>query len=273
MNLQNKNRRVLAIFPHPDDMEILCAGTLLRLREEAGCEIHVATMTAGDKGSAVCSREDIAAIRRVEARRGAETIGAISYRCLEFPDMEICFDNPARRKVAGLLREVDPFLIFTTPPADYMFDHEVTSHLVRDACFNAGCKNYETNGEAPAIAKVPHLYYSDAVEGHDIFGQPARTTCIVDISAQIEKKVEALACHDSQRAWLQKQHGMDNYIESVKGWSAKRGQEIGVAYAEVLCRHRGHPHPQNDILIEWLSAEPTNHRREKEKLCQDHKAR
>ena len=51
-------------MPHPDDVEILCAGTLLRLKEQ-GYELHIATMTAGDKGSAVLSREEIAAIRRV----------------------------------------------------------------------------------------------------------------------------------------------------------------------------------------------------------------
>src|SRR5258708_1174932 len=69
-----ENRRVLAVFPHPDDMEILCAGTLLRLCEQ-GYELHVATMTAGDKGSAERSRPEIAAIRREEARKGAATVG------------------------------------------------------------------------------------------------------------------------------------------------------------------------------------------------------
>ena len=69
-----ENRRVLAAMPHPDDMEILCAGTLLRLRD-LGWEIHVATMTPGDKGSATLPPGEIAAIRRMEAQRGAEAIG------------------------------------------------------------------------------------------------------------------------------------------------------------------------------------------------------
>jgi len=75
----------------------------------------------------------------------------------------------------------------------------------------------------------------------------------VDISARIERKAQALKCHASQRAWLQKQHGMDNYIESMKGWSAHRGREIGVASAEAFCQHRGHPHPQDDILLSLLA--------------------
>ena len=249
-NLQ-ENRRILAVMPHPDDIEILCAGTLLRLAE-LGFELHVATMTAGDKGSAVLSRQEISDIRREEARAAAGVLGAKSYTCLEFSDLEITFDNQSRQKVAGLLRKVNPAIIFTTAPADYMFDHEITSQLVRDACFNAGVENYEAEGES--IASVPYLYYADAVEGHDMFGNDSPVTCVVDISSQIETKADSLKCHDSQRSWLQKQHGMDNYIESMKSWSKKRGGEIGVGYAEAFCQHLGHPHPQDDILSELLDA-------------------
>lgn len=249
------NRRVLALMPHPDDIEILCAGTLLLL-SDAGFEIHIATMTPGDKGSAVLSREEIAKVRREEARAAAEVLGARSYTCLEFSDLEITFDNPSRQKVAALLRKINPAIIFTTPPADYMFDHEITSQLVRDACFNAGVPNYPIDGEP--IASVPYLYYSDAVEGHDLFGVDARVSCMVDISTQIEKKSDALKCHDSQRSWLQKQHGMDNYIESMKQWSGKRGSQIGAQFAEAFSQHLGHPHPQDDILIKLLDAKALN---------------
>ncbi len=248
-----QNNRVLAILPHPDDMEILCAGTLLHLRALT-CEIHVATMTSGDKGSATLPPEEIAKIRREEARRGAAAIGSASYHCLEFADCEIVFDNAARRRVAGLLRSIDPFLVFTTPPDDYMFDHEITSRLVRDACFNAPIQNYPAEGPGGPSSGIPYLYYTDAIEGHDIFGNPSRVTCIVDISDRIEQKISALKCHDSQRAWLQKQHGMDNYIESMKDWSARRGQQIGANYGEAFCQHRGHPHPQDDRLAALLNA-------------------
>lgn len=247
------NNRILAIFPHPDDMEILCAGTLFRL-SQMGFEVHVATMTAGDKGSALLPAAEISAIRREEGRRGAEVIDAASYRCLEFLDVEIVFDNPSRRAVAALLRKVNPFLVFTTPPSDYMFDHEITSQLVRDACFNAAMINYPTGSDDPPTWGIPFLYYTDAIEGKDSFGLPARVTCLVDIAAEIEKKVAALACHVSQRSWLMEQHGMDNYIESMKEWSRRRGSQIGVSYAEAFCQHRGHPHPQRDLLVELLGA-------------------
>jgi hypothetical protein len=61
-----------------------------------------------------------------------------------------------------------------------------------------------------------------------------------------------LACHDSQRAWLRTQHGVDEYVESQKRWSARRGQECGVAYAEAFRQHLGHPYPHNNVLAELL---------------------
>jgi hypothetical protein len=68
----------------------------------------------------------------------------------------------------------------------------------------------------------------------------------------MEWKTEALKSHDSQRSWLLKQHGMDNYLEAMRSWSARRGAQIGVAYAEAFCQHVGHPYPHDDKLAELL---------------------
>ena len=250
--MNNSNQRVLALLPHPDDIEILCAGTLCLLQER-GFELHVATMTAGDKGSATLSGPEIARVRRGEAQCAAEVMGARSYSCLEFEDLDIPFDGQSRRKVAGFLRKIDPFLVFTTPPRDYMFDHEVTSQLVRDACFNAATRNYPAHGEAPPSSGVPYLYYCDPIGGHDIAGVLSTASVMVDISTQIERKARALACHESQRSWLQSQHGLDNYIETMKDWNARAGRAIGVAYAEAFSQHVGHAHPENDFLLELLA--------------------
>lgn len=247
-----ENRRVLAILPHPDDIEILCAGTLIRLHER-GFEIHACTMTPGDKGSTSLTRTQIAAVRRAEAARAADVLNAASYTCLEFEDLSIIFDNDSRRRVAGHLRRIDPRIVITTPPTDYMFDHEITSRLVRDACFNAAVKNYETsNGEGPS-GGIPYLYYTDPLDGHDLFGNEAEIGRLIDITAVIDTKAEALACHASQRDWLKAQHGIDDYIESMKRWCALRGALIDAAFAENLVQHVGHPHPTDDLIGEILS--------------------
>jgi LmbE family N-acetylglucosaminyl deacetylase len=244
--------RILAIHAHPDDIEFQCAGTLLRLKER-GCAITLATMTPGDCGSAELGSEEIAAVRRSEAKKSAALLGA-DYVCLEFRDLSIVHDNDSRRRVTEVVRRARPDIVITAPPIDYMSDHEVTSRLVRDACFNASCPNYATHqwDPAPAHGKVPHLYYVDAIEGVDWYGRPLPTDFIVDISSTFAKKLEMLACHDSQRAWLRKQHGLDEYLEGCRRWSAARGKEIGVAYGEAFTQHRGHPYPQGNMLVELL---------------------
>jgi hypothetical protein len=61
-----------------------------------------------------------------------------------------------------------------------------------------------------------------------------------------------LACHSSQRAWLLKQHGIDEYLNKMEEWSRRRGSEIGVTYAEAFRQHRGHPYPQSNLLVELI---------------------
>lgn len=244
--MSGNNRNVLALMPHPDDMEILCAGTMALLAR-AGCRLYVMTMTAGDQGSPDRPREEIAAIRREEARRGSETLGAV-YECLGFDDVRIVFDNPTRERVVAALRRVNPFLIITTSPDDYMYDHILTSQLVRDATFTAPMPNYATPGKEPPIAGIPYLYYAVPLGGEDLFGTPIRPTTIVDITEVMDLKRNALACHESQRIWLRAQHGMDNYIQTMEDWCALTGKEIGVRYAEGFRQHRGHPYPGEDVI-------------------------
>src|SRR5262245_57450627 len=159
--------RVLAIHAHPDDVEFPCAGTLILLRE-AGPPLTIATMTSGDCGSAVHDAEAIAAIRRDEARASAALIGA-DYLCLEFRDLAIFNDDDSRRRVTEILRRTRPDIILTAPPVDYIADHEMTSLLVRDACFAASCPNYVTRQwePAPPLGGIPHLYFVDPLEGTD----------------------------------------------------------------------------------------------------------
>ncbi len=163
---------VLALHAHPDDVEFQCAGTLTLLRE-LGCDVTIATMTPGDCGSAEHDAEAISAIRREEARSSAALIGA-SYVCLEFRDLAIFNDDDSRRRVTESLRRARPEIILTAPPADYIADHEMTSLLVRDACFAASCPNYATRQWEPAapLEKIPHLYFVDPLEGTDREGRP-----------------------------------------------------------------------------------------------------
>ena len=244
--------RVLALHAHPDDVEFQCAGTLILLRE-AGCQVTIATMTPGDCGSAEYDAEAISAIRREEARQAAAVMGA-EYICLEFRDLAIFNDDESRRRITEALRRIKPEIILTAPPADYIADHEMTSLLVRDACFAAPCPNYTTRQwePAPPLAKIPHLYFVDPLEGVDRDAAPAPIDFFVDVSRVFPTKREMLACHASQRNWLLRQHGIDEYLDSQAKWGARRGTEIGVPFAEAFRQYHGHPYPQDNLLLKVL---------------------
>jgi LmbE family N-acetylglucosaminyl deacetylase len=238
----------LGIFAHPDDAEFLCAGTLSLLRD-SGWDVHIATLAPGDKGTAVYSREEVSVIRRAESARAAGIIGG-TYHCLEFEDVYILYNKESLNKTTGLIRRVKPAVVFTSSPADYMLDHEISSLIVQTACFASGMKNMEVD-EKP-FEPVPYLYYCDPMEGKDKLGKPINPSIYVDITGSIGIKEKMLACHESQRNWLLEHHKMDEYLLSMRRFSEQRGREIGTLYAEGFRQHLGHGYPQDDLLAKTL---------------------
>ncbi|HPD47681.1 MAG TPA: PIG-L family deacetylase [Anaerohalosphaeraceae bacterium] len=242
---------VLSIGAHPDDAEFLCAGTLALLRQR-GWQVHIATLTPGDCGTVEYSREEIGRIRTGEAAKAAAMLDGF-YHCVGCDDVFIMYDRPTLVKVIELVRRVRPRLVFTLCGEDYMTDHVTTGRLAMTACFACGIVNVETPGAEP-FEPVPHLYYCDPTEGRDIYGQEVPTSDIVDISSVIETKERMLACHESQRNWLLAHHGIDEYVNAMKNWSAERGRQIGAAFGEGFRQHKGHAFPQTDLLAEELGA-------------------
>jgi LmbE family N-acetylglucosaminyl deacetylase len=249
MNHAAERPIVLAIGAHPDDIEFQCAGTLALLKQ-AGWRVVLATMTPGDLGSATLPREEIAPIRREEARRSASMLAA-EYYCLESADFTIVFADELCRRATGLIRATRPKLVFTHPPQDYMADHEETSRIVRQACFAAPARNYEVKsfpgGEAPTLG-IPHLYYFDPIDLTDILGRPVDASTIVDISTSMPTKERMLAQHASQSEWLRRQHAVDQYLEQMRTWARQRGAQIGCAFGEGFRQHLGHAYPRDHLL-------------------------
>ncbi|MCI0462060.1 MAG: PIG-L family deacetylase [Gemmataceae bacterium] len=239
---------ILSVLAHPDDAEFLCAGTLTRLAREHGWQVHIATMTPGDCGSAELPPEGISRVRRAEGARAAAVIGA-EYHCLEERDLLIVYGEQALEKVTRLLRRVRPRVVLTHSPADYMLDHEMTSTVVRAAAFAAPIPNFLCERDlGPPLERIPHLYYCDPIEGKDPLGRDVPPGFCVDVSAVIETKVQMLTCHASQREWLLKHHGIDEYVNALRHWGQQRGRSCGVAYAEGFRQHLGHSYPQDNLL-------------------------
>lgn len=243
---------IACIHAHPDDAEILAGGTLALLAG-SGHQVTIVSMTAGDCGSGSHSAKEISAIRQREAVAAAKLIGA-EYQCAKFRDMAIFNTDESRRRVTELIRKNRPDVILTASPADYHSDHEATSILVRDACFAASAPNYETGLKNPAKAlhSIRHLYFVDPIGGVDRYGATIHPDFVVNVKTTFKTKKLMFAAHDSQRAWLKRQHGIDDPLQVMERWTRSRGKLAGIDYGEGFRHYSGHPFPDAPLLEELL---------------------
>jgi len=246
--------RVLALFAHPDDAEFHCGGTLIHLADR-GAQIHIATMTAGDCGSTILPAAKITRIRRKEAQRAAELIGA-GYTCLGEKDLLVFYDRRTVSKVLELVRHADPALVLTHSPVDYMVDHETTSRLCQSACFGAMAPNFQTGARRAARPpqRVPHLYYAQPFGDRDILGKEIRPRVFADITAILQRKEQMLACHESQQAWLRAQQDIPHPRNMMHEMAERAGQLAGFRWAEGFRQHLGQGFPQDNLLAKLLGS-------------------
>src|SRR5690625_4299867 len=117
----------MAIAAHPDDIEFMMGGTLILLKE-AGYDIHYMTLSTGDCGSLEYDSSTTAEIRKKEAKKAASIIGA-TYHPPICNDFEILYETDLLKKLASVIRKVQPSVVLTHAPSDYMEDHINTSRL------------------------------------------------------------------------------------------------------------------------------------------------
>jgi len=214
---------VLAITCHPDDMEIACAGTLLKCKQR-GDRVIVCHLSSGNLGHEIIPPEELKIMRSKEALNSGLIAGfEILYG--GFDDLEIYDNNKeSRDKVVDVIKKTNPDFIITHSPDDYMPDHTAVSKLVFDACFTATLPNYKTkvNGRARLVP----LFYIDTLAGVNF-----NPTEYVDVTEFIDKKIEMLNCHESQIVWM-RDHDKINFPDMVKTCCRYRGFQCGVDYAE-----------------------------------------
>ena len=215
--------RVLAIGAHPDDIEIACSGTLAKCVKR-GDTVIVCHVSTGDLGHVVIPPDELTVIRANEAKK-AGALAGIEVICAGFHDLQI-FDNnqEARDKIVDIIQYADPDLIITHNPDDYMPDHTAVSRLVFDASFTATLPNYKSKYGKPA--KLVPIYYMDTLAGVNF-----NPTEYVDISEEIDLKIQMLECHESQLVWMREHDGID-FADMVRTCSRYRGYQCNAAYAE-----------------------------------------
>lgn len=216
---------VLAIGCHPDDIEINCAGTLRRCVKR-GDKVTVCHVCNGNLGHEIIEPDELKVIRAEEAKKAGGLSGIEVVTC-DIDDVKIYASSKEHRdKVVDLIRRVQPDFIITHSPNDYMPDHVAVSQLVFDASFAASVPHYTT--EEKISAKVVPIYYMDNLAG--VGSQP---TEYVDISEEIDAKLEMLECHVSQLKWMRDHDNID-FAEFVKTCARYRGLQCGVQYAEAF---------------------------------------
>ncbi|MCZ8511679.1 PIG-L family deacetylase [Paenibacillus filicis] len=225
---------ILAIGAHPDDLEISCAGTLAKMKQ-AGHEVVLCHASTGDKGHYVIPADELIVIRKGEAQQAGELIGC-PVISLGLRDGEISSeDESVKTTFIDLIRSVQPDMVITHAPNDYMPDHVAVSKLVFDTTFTATLPAF--SDRFPIAKKVPALYYMDNLSGIDF--QP---TIYVDVTDTFETKLRMLRKHQSQLTWL-KEHDHVDILGFVETLGKMRGIQAGCTYAEGFIQHMAWTRP------------------------------
>lgn len=226
--LGKKNKRILVISAHPDDVDFGCAGTLAKWARE-GAEIAYVICTSGEKGSAdpnlPCSK--LARLREKEQRAAAKVIGAQEVIFLRKPDGELQYSLEFRGELVRFIRLWRPEILFTHDPANRRFDnqyifhadHRVVGELAFDATYPAALNPnffpaHLREGLAPHA--VSEIY----------FFATAEPNVWIDITSTLTIKIKALRCHRSQ---IKDPKIMEEFVRT---WFGAFGKEKNLPYAE-----------------------------------------
>jgi len=230
-------KRVLAIAAHPDDIEFVMAGTMLRLARH-GWELHYLNVSSGNCGSTSMDAEETRRVRAAEAQAAAAVLGAKFHPGI-CDDLEVFYDRPTLRWLAGVVREVQPEIVLTHSPEDYMEDHMNTARLAVTAAFAHGMPNFPTEPPRAPFDSDITVYHAMPHGLSDGLRRPVEPDFYVDTTDVQDRKREALACHESQQAWLDISQGMNSYLQAMDSMAATLGERSGQGFrfAEAWRRH------------------------------------
>jgi LmbE family N-acetylglucosaminyl deacetylase len=218
--------RVLAVYAHPDDPEVSCAGTLARWAA-AGAEVHLIIGTLGEKGRDPAADPGALTARRAgEAARAAEVMGLAGHESLGHPDGELDNTRALRADLVTRIRRRRPDVVVGPDPTAVFFgtsyvnhrDHRELGFALLDAVSPAAASPAYFPETGPAH-RVRAVYLSGTLE----------PDTWVDIDATVDLKVRALQCHESQLG-----DDVDLAAEVVRRRAASAGRAAGLRHAEAF---------------------------------------
>ena len=218
---------ILGIGAHPDDVEIYAGGTFAKFAER-GDRITIAYATDGQMGHPTLPPDEIAAIRKGEAKAACDLLGA-QMVWLGFQDEFFFHNDETRRAFVDVIRQAAPDVIFTHYPDMFSGDHTAVGQQASDAALIVNMPNIKT--DHPPV-DIPQVYFWDAPSGVGFMPDQ-----YVDVTDTFEMKKELVSCHKSQSEWLEWGYGID-YIELIEIVARFRGLQAGVKYAEGFKRVR-----------------------------------
>ena len=213
---------LLAIAAHRDDVELTCAGTLIKAAKQ-GYRTAVLDLTAGELGTKGDTKS-----RAAEAESAAAVMKLSDRENLGLPDAAIVNDPATRAIVARVIRKFQPTIVIAPARQGRHPDHRVTSELVRDACFVAGLAKL-----APDVPKHRPRKILHCMSFRQDFEKP---TFVVDITAEFEQKLEAIRCFESQFGGLTQAGEVypngEPLYDAITHYSAYYGAMIRARYGE-----------------------------------------
>lgn len=227
MRLDFRQNRVLAVVAHPDDAELLCAGTLARAKAD-GAAIGLAVLCQGDKGQPAAGIPRLATVRRRELAAAARLLGAELFRG-RIPDGSLADDRPTRLLLSEIYRRFRPSLVLAHSPEDYHPDHRAAGALAEAASWFCAARGHKTT--SAAMPAPPSLWWMDTL-GMSGF-QPG---FFVDVSEFMKLKESMLDCHRSQ-ALRGADADFSPLLDLMRQQAGTRGAQTGVAAAEAFRAH------------------------------------
>lgn len=229
-------KTAFAIASHPDDIDYMMAGTLVALKN-VGYEIHYMNIANGSCGTNQYDHETIIRMRRQEAANSAKVIGAHFHESIT-DDLEVFYTKDLLERLIPVMRLVNPEIILTHGPYDYMEDHVNSGRLAVTAAFARGMTPAPCSPHVEPVNSKVTVYHSMPHSITDQLRRPVVPGLFVDVPPEaLELKKQMLECHVSQEAWLDSSQGsafIDDMMKRCRYFGKLSGK---YEFAEGWLRH------------------------------------